>query len=141
MNRRALQVGRPLINNFEFVDWAARCLGSENVFKSPHVTIAYSRSPVDWDAKVFQADSEPLEVIDGSRSLEIFKGGVLVLTFECPGLTQRWNEMIVSGASWNFQSYTPHITLGIAPQGYSTSKFIPFSGDLRLGPEYRKPIK
>ena len=74
----------------------------------PHVTVAYSKTPVDWrDA---QRMSEGLVVPPGGRRIEQF-GDDVVLCLECDALQKRWQHYRDLGASWDFPSYQPHVTL------------------------------
>lgn len=122
----------------------AEKLGLQNIVTDMHVTIAYSTSPVDWDAPAFQMDPRPLTVGAGARAISKFDGAAVVLEFESRALSQRWAQFIMAGASWDFPNYKPHVTLaydeGFDPTGIAPDNFeLPFQNEYRewLNTEYQ----
>lgn len=132
--RRTLYVSRLVKNAQEIGDWfRAQGMPLVSAPGDMHVTIAYSKSEVDW-AGVESYDDD-VEVPAGlKRSVEpLGDKGALVMKFQSPVLEKRWQEFRKAGASWDYQSYTPHVTLSYnSPLVYG---FTPFPGSIILGPE------
>jgi hypothetical protein len=101
-----------------------------------HVTQAFSRTPVDW----MTMGSAPADVTvpaGGPRVVEpLGDKGAVVLLFRSPQLEARHADMMANGASWDFPSYQPHVTITYQmPEGFDVSKVTPFAGELQFGPE------
>ncbi|WP_446027502.1 hypothetical protein [Leisingera caerulea] len=105
-----------------------------------HTTIAYSRRQIDWTHPVFQTNGAELVSAGGDRVIEYLDQGALVLRFTEPSLGKRWRELCQAGASWDFESFLPHITISKAPD-VDAENILPFQGSLTFGPEYRKIAK
>lgn len=138
---RTLYVHRPVLNAEEIIAWA-----KEQGFKTTlpaddlHVTIAYSRTPVDW-FKVGEAWSEEVKVTKGGpRAMEAF-GDAKVLLFSSHHLHWRHKEMTDAGASWDHPEYQPHITISYADDAPALEDVEPFKGQIVLGPEVFSEIK
>lgn len=135
---RPLYVRRDVLNGAEIVAWAKR-----QGFKSPlpasdlHVTIAFSRAPVDWMA-VGEAwsgkDGKATINAGGPRVMERF-GKAVVLLFASEELTWRHEAIIRAGASWDHEEYQPHVTISWEADGLDLAKVEPFRGVIELGPE------
>jgi hypothetical protein len=69
----------------------------------------------------------------GRRSIRNF-GGLIVLIFSCQRLSQRHAEFRRRGMSWDFPSYSPHISFAF-DEGVDLAKVRPFLGRLYFGPE------
>lgn len=71
-----------------------------------HTTIVYSRNTIDWTPAV-------LNVSAGVVGYRVFgdETRILVLELDCPTLTDRFEEAMDSGATYDFPEYIPHITL------------------------------
>jgi len=136
-----IQIGRPLLNSAAIGNWAESLGVLTSVSTDLHVTIAYSKIPVDWTAKVFQAKTGKVLAIGGNRELKIFSRNLLVLTFESFDLSNRWQQFVDNGASWDFENYQPHITLGKTKANIVLSEIVPYDAELIFGPEYRKSAK
>jgi hypothetical protein len=85
-----LYVFRPLLNIDDFAEWA-----EDNGFKSmiddPHVTVLYSKQPVDWAAMGESTDQ--VIVKGGVRSVgPLGDQGAVVLHFTAPDIAARHNE-------------------------------------------------
>lgn len=106
-----------------------------------HVTIAFSRTPIDWMAVASTWSTKPngeLQVpAGGPRIVErLGDKGAIVLEFSSTELQWRHQDILESGASWDFASYVPHITLTYAAlDGVDLEAVEPWRGQIDLGPE------
>lgn len=151
--RAPLYVYRKIVNAAEIAAWCR-----ENGFPtvrdeaSMHVTITYSKDPVDWLA-MGEPDNWPNPDADGNiklpaggpRVLESFGGDngnpkVVVLAFASNSLSWRHRSMREKGASWKWPDYTPHITLCADAGDFDFETLKPYSGEIVLGPEVFEPI-
>ncbi|CAN7169879.1 DUF1073 domain-containing protein [Brevundimonas sp. LjRoot202] len=139
---RTLYVQRKLLNAAEFIAWA-KDQGFETTTPADdlHVTIAFSRAPVDWmkagqtwgNEKDGKLTVEP----GGPRLVEkLGDKGAVVLLFGSSELSWR-HETIrrEAGASWDFPEYQPHVTITYAGADVDLSKVEPYRGKLVFGPE------
>lgn len=99
-----------------------------------HVTVAASRKTVDRHR--LPPPMGGLIVPPGGRSIEQF-GEVLVLRLDCHELQARHDEYAAMGASWDFPSYQPHITLGGAKGLPPRGSIMVFDEPITLGAEER----
>lgn len=144
---RSLYVRRDVLNAKEIVAWA-----KQQGFKSTlpaeqmHVTITFSRAPVDWmkmgapwsshhggdelhEAQITVAAGGPrlLDRLGPERK-------AVVLLFVCSELTWRHEEMKRAGASWDWPEYQPHVTISYEYDG-DVDDVEPYRGPILLGPE------
>lgn len=106
-----------------------------------HVTVAYSKTPVDWFRFVSWNSARDLVVpAGGPRRVEEFKDGVTVLRIASPELTARWTEFRDGGCSWDWPGYAPHVTIAADVAGVDLSRLKAFAGPLVFGPEEFGPI-
>lgn len=133
-----LYVQRKLLNPEPFIKWFKE-QGFEQVLSPEelHVTICYSKKPVDWEAAGDHFDN--LRVAGGTRRIEQFDKGATVMTFTSLQLQQRHQKFKDAGASFDFDPYTPHIT--ITYKGKKPDNVRPYRGVLEFGPEIYEPIK
>jgi hypothetical protein len=133
---RTLYVSRKLLNGAALVKWAKSVGIVEPLAASDmHVTITYSRNPVDW-LKMGNSWEEELTIPKGgARLLERFDGGAVVLAFASNMLKWRNEEMREQGASFDYDEYQPHVTLTYAGEGLDLSAIQAYQGELRFGPE------
>lgn len=145
---RPLYVCRPLVNADELIAWA-REQGFKSVIPAEemHVTITYSKRPVNW-LKMggfwgWGPDtSDHLVPMGGPRIVEaIGDQGAVALHFASGHLHQRNREMRDAGASWDYADYMPHVTLTYDAGDIDLSKVTPYRGELRFGPELFEPIQ
>lgn len=146
--RRPLYVSRPVENADEIIAWA-KSVGFSTTLPAEdmHVTICYSKEPVDWLPLEHWADT--LEVPpEGVRTLAfsndyadrtvaaLGSDGAVVLRFESAPLSARHQYFLDRGASWDYDAYHPHVTLTYeAPDGLDLSTMEPYTGQIVLGPE------
>ena len=102
---------------------------------SLHCTLVYSRTKVPMEpshdcnyeiAKVKGLELWP--VADGKN--------VLVLTLESKYLTNRFNEAISLGATYDYDEYKPHITLSYDAGEFDIASAPPITFDVELNSEY-----
>lgn len=134
---RTLYVSRKVVNAKEIIDWA-KSVGFETTLPADdlHVTIVFSREPVDW-MKVGNAWQSRLELPEGGpRIMEQF-GEAKVLTFASDEL--QWRHMMAKevGASWDHPEYQPHITISYGPMPEGVEAY---QGKIILGPEIFKEV-
>jgi phage-related protein (TIGR01555 family) len=139
---RPVTNGKDIISHFEKQ-------GVKNLLAASdlHVTIAYSREPVDW-MKIGSDEWGPnqsgsIEVKPGGPRLVEQIGGdkVVALMFTCSDLVYRHWRAQEAGCSWEYDDYQPHITVATAPANASDLKDVqPYTGVIQLGPEVFKEI-
>ena len=116
--------------------WAAG-QGFQTVVDDLHVTLAYSREPVDLSG---------VQLLDGfavprtGRGLDQF-GDAVVLTFTSARLTQQWQAIRDAGASWDFPDYQPHITITYEKGGAELADVRPYTGPIVLLDEERSALE
>lgn len=144
---RTLYVYRKVLNGKSLVEWAKR-----NGFKSTlkasdmHVTIAYSKAPVDWikaGNEWSRNDDGRLTVAAGGpRVVEpLGPKGAVVLHFASNDLVWRHEDIKRrTGASWDYEGYQPHVTITYEPGDVDLSKVKPFTGKIELGEEVFEEI-
>lgn len=139
--KKPLYVNRKLLNAQAVIDWAVS-QGFTEVLpaKELHVTVAYSKAPVDWDT----VKIKPNKILNRSEDRVVAplgEEGAVVLKFQSRQLFKRWQEILDAGASWDHESYTPHITLTYKKQSIDLSAVEPYNGPLELGPEVYEEIQ
>ncbi|RVK97527.1 DUF1073 domain-containing protein [Sinorhizobium meliloti] len=132
---RTLYVRRDVINRSDIVRWAEG-QGFTDIVPDLHVTIAYSRTPVDW-FEMGESWSPRLEIAAGRpRQMDSLGGDgkYKALLITASELVWRHRAMIEAGASWEWPEYQPHITIQIGGD-VDLSKVEPYRGKIVLGPE------
>jgi hypothetical protein len=139
-----LYVSRPLLSDSAIALSAwARGVGLRNLTAQAemHVTVAYSKAPVDWFRFASWSSSDMLVLPSGGpRRMEEFKNGVVVLRFTSAALRDRWQEFRDGGCSWDWPDYAPHITVAADAGSVDLSRLKAFNGPLRFGPEEFAPV-
>lgn len=139
---QTLYVRRDLLNADTFIAWA-----KQNGFPTTqqpgdlHVTLAYSRKPLDWSQ--IEPDPNPLTVEPSKdRSVKAIgeEGRAVVLMFTDDTLEARWRELVDLGAEWKWPGFIPHVTISWNGAGVDLSKVAPFVGALEFGPEVFRAI-
>lgn len=136
---RTLYVSRRLLNTREFTQWA-RAQGFTDIEDDLHVTITYSRTPVDWFAMGEAWEGELTVRPGGPRLVEQFDGGAVVLRFASTELQWRNEAMRDRGASFDYPEYAPHVTITYADEPIDLSGIEAYQGELRFGPEVFQEI-
>ncbi|MCC6482195.1 MAG: DUF1073 domain-containing protein [Sphingomonadaceae bacterium] len=143
---RPLYVRRDLLNAADLIAWAkAQGLETTLTAEDMHVTVLYSRTPVDpmamgetWGS---ETDGGLIVKVGGPRALECFGEGALVLQFASWSLTSRHADMIRAGASHDWPEYAPHVTIPYTvPDGFDLETVRPYAGELRFGQEIFEPL-
>lgn len=143
---RPLYVYRRLRDADALAAWA-KAQGFASILPASdlHVTVCYSRRPVDWFA-VSPAWGGPdgdgeLRVSGGARAVErLGKEGAVALMFASSELEWRHKEFREAGAGWDFADYRPHVTLSYAAADLDLSALEPYQGELVFGPEIFEPL-
>lgn len=132
---RPLYVRRDVLNAAEIISWAkAKGFKTTLAADDLHVTITYSRTPVDWIDMGSAWDDEVKVPRGGPRLIEKF-GEARVLLFASNMLRWRHDEMIEKGASWDHPDYQPHITISYDPGSPDLAAVEAYQGEIVLGPE------
>lgn len=151
---RTLYVHRPVLNGEEIREhFRAQGITTMLPADQMHITLAYSRTPVDW-SKIEpvwnQDDAGELVVAPGGmRAMELFGRDVprrfLVLVLSDSRLGWRHESFRMGGCSWDHDQYEPHVSIttdvsqswGDDPSGWNglMAELVPYRGPIRLGPE------
>lgn len=144
---KSLYIERKLLNADEVIRWAkAQGLDTTLAVEDMHVTIAFSRIPVDWFAigSDWGGDENgKLRVKPGGpRAVErLGDGDAVALLFSDDSLEWRHKRIIEAGASWDWPEYRPHITLSWQAPGVDVATIKPYAGPLVFGPELFSEVK
>ena len=138
---RSLYVQRKLLNAADLVAWA-RAQGFSETLKPEdmHVTVLYSRNPVDWMemGQSWQTeDNGNLRIAPGGARIVEPLGdkGAVVLLFNSSHLAWRHEEMVRAGASHDYDQYQPHVTITYSGAPADLASVEPYRGELLFGPE------
>ena len=136
---RTLYVSRNVVNAAEILRWAkSQGFTSTLAAADLHVTIAFSRAPVDWmkvgDSWGGDSKGQVTVAPGGARLMEQF-GDATVLLFNSSELAWRHMSIKEAGATWDWPEYQPHITVTYEPGDIDLSKVEPYRGQIVLGPE------
>lgn len=131
-----LYVCRPVLNAQEVIAWA-----KEQGFKKTldpkdlHVTVCYSKNTFVWPEPL----TKELSVAGRGNLPREVKAlgdkGAVVLAFESFPLYKRWREFLGQGASWDYATYQPHLTITYDGKDMDLADVKPFKGVIELGPE------
>lgn len=141
---RTLYLRRDIVNADEIIKWY-KDQGVQDVYapESMHVTIVYTKTPVDW-MKMGQPWEARLEIPDGGpRINEKFgdQGDVLVLLFASNEL--QWRHLCAKeiGATSDYPEYQPHISISLRGGELDLINLKPWQGPIVLGPEIYEEVK
>lgn len=137
---RTLYVRRSVKNAADIIVWA-RGQGFETTLPADamHVTIAFSRAPVDW-MKIGEAWASELKIAAGGPRLMERFGDATVLLFKASELEWRHEAIREAGASWDHPEYQPHITISYGFKG-DLDTIEPYQGEIVLGPEIFEEVE
>lgn len=134
----------PVMNNQDLLDWAAEAGFAELCAPNElHCTVAYSKSPVDWNAVELMNTTFSLAPNENRTLSFLGDNGALVLILaedEITVLRNIWQKYRDAGASWDYPDYLAHVTLSYK-SGLTEDALIkirPYNGPLLFGPEIRK---
>jgi len=132
---------RPLLNAQDLVDWA-KSKGYETTLtpEDMHVTIVYSRTPLPMPNTENQLSwgMGTVTVRGGNRSMmSLGNGSASALVMDSVDLVSEWNNYRSQGASWDWPSYMPHVTISYSG---GPTDIEPYMGDLVFGPIQFEPI-
>lgn len=131
---RTLYVKRVLKDPEPFIAWA-KSQGFQTTLLPGdlHVTVAYSRAPMLWPDP---QDGEVTANLSDGRAIErLGDGGAVVLKFRSPHLLARWDYLRSIGATWDWPSYIPHITISWDAADVNIEDVAPYKQPLVFGPE------
>lgn len=140
---RPLYISRRVLNAQDIIDWAMSSGFKTTVpAEEMHVTQAYSTEPVQW-RDMGQSPRQVDEPADEERDVrELGDEGAVVLAFNSEQLADRFRELLDRGASWDHDSYVPHITLTyLKPDSVNLETLTPYTGPIVLGPERFQAIE
>jgi len=143
---RPLYVQRKLLNAAPLIAWA-----KANGFKSTlpaddmHVTVLYSRTPVDpmKMGEGWSGDDKGIVRVKpgGPRAIERLGPSAVVLLFASWDIEGRHRSMVEAGGSHDFDSYQPHVTISFdVPEDLELETLKPYAGALEFGPELFEPL-
>jgi hypothetical protein len=146
---QTLYVCRKVLNGADLVKWA-KAAGFESTYPAEdmHVTVAFSRTPVDW-----MEAGQACYSVDGKADLMVPEGGprrmerfgplqdIGVLLFASSELKWRHDWLEEIGCSWDWPDYTPHITVSQSIGNMDLSTLEAYQGPIHLGPEIFAPVK
>ena len=136
---RTLYVRRNVRNPQEILAWARKHFDTTLRASDLHVTIAFSRTPVDWMAISESWQPRIVVAAGGPRVMEKF-GDAVVLRFNSNDLRWRHEEIKGAGASWDHPEYAPHVTISYKYEG-NVDDIPPYTGRIVLGPEIFEEVK
>jgi hypothetical protein len=139
---KTLYVNRPLLNAKEVIVWAKKQgFGTTLKPDDMHVTIAYSKTAVDWD-KLPKATESKIHCKSSIKRkvLPLGDKGAVVLKFQSQELHDRWQELCNLGCSWDYPTYQSHTTITYEGKGIDLNRVVPYVGPLEFGPEEWAPL-
>lgn len=138
---RTLYVRRNLLNGADLIAWA-KGQGFETTLpeKQLHVTLIFSRTPVDWLAMgqdwTGEASGEVVIQAGGPRIVEpLGPNGAVTLMFASSALSWRHEDFKRNGAASEWPDYQPHVTITWRGGPPDLDQVEPYRGELRFGPE------
>lgn len=144
---RTLYIRRDVLN-WRDVQKHYKAQGVANLIGNEmHVTVCYSKTPVDWiaigdDHYGFSSDDKEgrINIKPGGPRVNEKFGTFLVLAFACTDLQWRHRSIIDRGASWDHEDYTPHISVSADPGAVDPLTMPAYTGAIVLGPEIFEEI-
>jgi phage-related protein (TIGR01555 family) len=139
---KPLYIQRKVKNAKDIIAWA-KAQGFDTTLTAidMHVTVAFSRDPVDWFAVGEPWSSELKIEAGGPRMVEQFNGGAIVLLFACNEVLWRHRKVMDVGGSHDYAEFQPHITISYSGERMDVSKIDPYRGEIILGPELFEELR
>jgi phage-related protein (TIGR01555 family) len=112
-----------------------------------HVTICYSKKPVDWldvreDAWGNQDEKGNLTVRAGGPRVNEQFGKYFVLAFANSDLAYRHSSILErTEGTWEYDDYTPHVSISKEPGAVDPLTTKAWTGPIELGPEIFEEIQ
>jgi phage-related protein (TIGR01555 family) len=135
---RTLYMWRPVVNARDILDHF-RSQGVQGLYapENLHVTIAYSKTAVDWMRVGEPWEAEIKVAAGGPRMMELFgpERDVLVLLFTSRELAWRHQAVREAGGSSDFNEYQPHLSISLKGWDGNVDDIAPWTGPIVLGPE------
>lgn len=101
-----------------------------------HITTVYSRKPIKYKPSTDAITVHPI-----GYALFGHPDKVLVLKVEHPRLHERFNEAMKAGATWDYPSFQPHITLATkVDPDLDVSQLVVPRFTIDTGPEYTEAL-
>lgn len=138
---KTLYVQRKLLNASDVIAWAKKQgIATTLAAADMHVTVAYSRTPIDWFSvgNDWSSDKDGNLLVKPGGAREVRRlgdGDAVALLFASDDLTWRHKTICEAGASWDWPEYHPHVTLTWDAPGLDVSTIEPYTGPLKFGPE------
>jgi uncharacterized protein len=138
---KTLYVHRNLLNTKDLIKfYGAQGIKLDHAL---HVTICFSNAKVDWE----QAPKPQTKIIQLARSnfrKHLVLGKKFVLKLDPPSIKMRHEEYKKIGATWDFPTYMPHVSLcDVDSVGINTdiNKIKPWTGKILFGSEIYEEVK
>lgn len=130
---------RPVMNAESLMEWAkSQGFTMSLPADEMHVTVVYSRDGYmtsDYAEPSYNSPYGNVVVRGGKRSVApLGDRGAVVLKIESLDLTQEWLEHRRMGASYDYESYVPHVTITYEGAPEDMTMVQPYMGDIVLGP-------
>jgi hypothetical protein len=137
-----LYVNRPVENAADIIQWfKSQGLRTLLTPDDMHVTVAFSKSPVYWNAAGPSYERIVVPTCKWDRYVcHLGPKAALVQKFDSPYLTERWELFRLIGASWDFPGYQPHVSLTYDGADIDPAGLMPWVGKIVLGPEIFAPV-
>lgn len=135
--KKTLYVYRRLLNAEALASWAYDA-GILNIIpaKDMHVTVCFSRTAIQWPSEKM---SESLTIVPFDRELAFFDNDATVLKIKSPSLEMRHKQFRNMGASSDFPTYQPHVTIAYGSQNKDVLSHA-YTGHLHFGGEIFKEV-
>ena len=138
---------RPVMNAEQIHEWAAsQGFTSALPLDDLHVTVVFSKAAFSADlSRVAEVNGtvhyHNIVVRGGKRAVvPLGDEGAVVLKIQSDELQYEHLMFRQMGASWDFQEYTPHISITYQGRDLPIADMQPFVGDIVLGPLRAKPM-
>lgn len=139
---------RPVLNAEQLHEWAAaQGFTTALTPDDMHVTVVFSKAAFNADlsrvAEVNGVVRYGNIVVRGGKRAVVPLGdkGAVVLKIQSDALQYEHMMFREMGASWDYQEYTPHISITYQGRDLPLADMQPFMGDIVLGPLHAKPLK